>query len=282
MSTEMTSYEQALGLITDMPFSEKLRLNSDIAALLKKEGKSGAVGKAAKKERKAKDPDAPKREAAAGTLAWIAFVKHCKETMAERFTEVSKESEKLTICKAIRAEDGAAYDAFVKNFKEEYKPTVASASADAESEAEPESEAAESESEAAPAPKDMTPAEKMAKAKAIMAATAAAKTKAAPAPKAAAAEPKPKKEVKKAEPKAEAAAPKAKKEVKKAAPKAEKAEKAEPSEDKMPTKEIDGKLYLWDPETNGLWENLDGNFGAMIGTYQPDNAEQPILFEDAV
>ena len=50
----------------------------------------------------------------------------------------------------------------------------------------------------------------------------------------------------------------------------------------MPTKEIDGKLYLWDPETNGLWENLDGNFGAMIGTYQPDNAEQPILFEDAV
>ena len=53
----------------------------------------------------------------------------------------------------------------------------------------------------------------------------------------------------------------------------------EAAEDKLPTKEIDGKVYLWDPETNGLWENFDGLFGMMVGTYQPDNAEQPILFE---
>jgi hypothetical protein len=55
---------------------------------------------------------------------------------------------------------------------------------------------------------------------------------------------------------------------------------AEPTEEKVPTKEIDGKVYLWDPETNGLWENIDGNFGPLVGTYQPDNAEQPILAEE--
>jgi hypothetical protein len=248
IASESTSYEQALTLVGEMPFADKLRFNAELATLLRKEGKSGAVGKAAKKEKKAKDPDAPKRAAAPGTLAWIAFVKHCKDTMSERFSDCTLEKERLAVAKAIKAEDKDAYDAFVAKYKEEHS------AAPSEDEGETETAATPALKPAAPPAAPLTAAQKLEKLKA-----AAAEKKAAPAEKPKAAE-KPKKEVKKA-------AAKPKKEEKKAAP---------AEEPPMPKKTIEGTDYWFDPDTNGLYSIVDGGFGAWVGYFQPDNEEEPI------
>lgn len=58
-----------------------------------------------------------KRKAAPGTLAWAAFVKHCKTTMPEAFSAATKESEKLQIAKGIRAQDMSSYEAFTSQWK---------------------------------------------------------------------------------------------------------------------------------------------------------------------
>lgn len=62
-------------------------------------------------------PPAPKKKAAAGTMAWIAFVKHVKQTMPQRFEGAKLAKESLAIAQAIKLEDKEAYDAFVANFK---------------------------------------------------------------------------------------------------------------------------------------------------------------------
>ena len=240
--SESSSYDQAISLISEMPFADKLRLNVDLASLLKKEGKSGVVGKAAKKEKKARDPNAPKKSAPLGTLAWIAFVKHCKDTMSERFTECTKEPERLAVCKAIKAEDAAVYTEFCEQFK-----------ADHSEDSIPSSPVA-----VAPAAKVvLTAKEKLEKLKAAKAAIPAP-AKAAAVAKAE----KPKKEAKKVAP------------VKKQVKKAETAPVAE--EAAMPKKEIDGVEYWFDPETNGLYSVLDGGFGAWVGFFQPENDDEPI------
>lgn len=113
-----SSYDQLLNLFGEMSFADKLRFNSDAAQLMKKEGKVGAVGKAAKKEKV--EGDKPKKKAAAGTMAWINFVKHIKETMPERFKDVKLEKERLAICGTIKLEDKEAYDKFVASYKGEH------------------------------------------------------------------------------------------------------------------------------------------------------------------
>jgi hypothetical protein len=269
-----TAENQTLATITDFSFSDKLRLNSELATLLKKEGKTGAVGKAAKKSAKASDGDKPKRKAAPGTLAWMALVKHCKTTMAERFEGCTKEPERLTICKAIRSEDSATYDAFIKEFKENHG---SSAPADADAAEDADADAAEPEP-VVPAPTPASKAEKLAAAKA-----AAAAKKAAPASEA-------KKPVKKAEPASEAKAPaaageakKAKKPVKSAKAAAAKTAAAAETQDAMPQIEIDGENYFHDRSNNGLWKvEEDNTFGAWVGYYQPTDAESPIRFTDSM
>ena len=265
IASEFNSYEQALSLIGEMPFADKLRFNTDLATLLRKEGKSGAVGKAAKKEKKSKDPS-NKRTAAPGTLAWIAFVKHCKDTMSERFTECTLEKERLAVAKAIKSEDKDVYDAFVIKFKSDH-PVVLQG----DNSASPSDDEAEDVSPPAPAPTPvptLSAKEKLEKLKAVSATAALKKT-----------EPKVKAEKPVAAPKAKAekpkAEPKAKKEVKKAAPKAKAAEKPV-EEAAMPKKQIDGTDYWFDPETNGLYNIVDGGFGAWVGYFQPDNKETPI------
>lgn len=255
IASESTSYEQALSLISEMPFADKLRFNAELATLLRKEGKSGAVGKAAKKEKKAKDPDAPKRAAAPGTLAWIAFVKHCKDTMSERFTDCTLEKERLAVAKAIKDEDKSAYDAFVAKFKEEH-----GSAAPSEDEGEAVAAVPAPKAAAPPAAPALSAKEKLEKLKA-----AAAAPKAAPA----------KKEDK---PKAEA---KPKKEVKKAAKPKKEEKKAVAEEPPMPKKEIEGTEYWFDPDTNGLYTIVDGGFGAWVGYFQPDNEEEPIRFTES-
>ena len=257
----MTSYDQMVEMAATLSFSDKLRFNSEFAALLKKDAKAGSVGKAVKKEKKQKDPSAPKKETGVGQKAWFAFVKHCKATMPERFTDCTKEPERLTVCGLIKAEgDGEAYKTFVAQFK-----------SDAASEA-PSSSESEAETEAAPAAAPAAGLSKVEKIKAEMAAKKAAaeeKAAAAAAKKTAAAE---KKAAKESKPKKE---PKAKKSDAVAAV-------AEAESPPMPIKVIAGKSYYWDEDDNGLFAVAeDKSFGDWVGRFQPGNEAQPIRFTDS-
>jgi hypothetical protein len=274
------SYDSILEALATLSFSDKLRLNEELATALRKEGKSGAVGKAIKKEKKVKDPSAKPRKTAPGTLAWIAFVKHCKTAYPERFTECVKEPERLTVAKGIRAEDEAAYKEFCEKFKEEHAASAAGSDEDGSD--------SEAEVSPAPAPKE---ADRSAALEAIRA-KMAAKTPAPKAPAAggggAAAKPTlaagaAAKEAKKEEKKPAPAAkePKAKKEVKKAKAAKEAPKEAEEEQPTMEKKEIDGVEYFFDPELNGLWMVEDGQLGAWVGKFQPGNEEEPIRFTDS-
>jgi hypothetical protein len=258
----MSAVEQITTLLETLSFAEKLSLNERIATAIRKEG-GGAKTKGGKTAKKSKGSDAedqeakPKRKAAAGTLAWTAFVKHVKETQPDIFEGVKKESEKLTLVKGIRAEDMDAYKTFVEEWKEKYAATSSAASEAEEEEAEP--------APAPPAPK--TAAEKLAALKAA----AAEKKAAAAAP---------------VEKKAASAKPVEKKAVKtvKAAP-APAASKPKPTEEpQMAQLEIDGKSYWHDPETQGLWEVTGETFAdgsAWTGYYQPGDEEEPIRYTEA-
>ena len=151
-----TSYDQALTLFEGLSFSDKLRFNSEIASLLKKDGKAGKTSKTAS------DPDAPKRSVAPATAAWFAFVAHCKETMPDRFEGLKKVTDKLQVCKAIRADDMAAYESFAEKFKQSL-PAASAASAPVKTSAE-----AKTSVEA----KAPTKAEKVVAVKAALASTA--------------------------------------------------------------------------------------------------------------
>jgi len=263
-----------------LSFADKLRVNADLAALLRKEGK-GSKSKASKdkepkekKERKKKDSDSDepkaKRVVSAGTAAWQAFVKDCKKTMPERFTETTKEPERLKVCSAIKSEDMAAYDAFIADFKEKHAAAASAAAsvADESEEAEELEEAAEAEeAEEAPTPKVEAPKPK-------------AET---PKPKAETPKPKvetPKPKVETPKPKAKAKEePKAKekKPVKKVA-KESKESKEVKEESGLPIKTIDGKDYKFDPDTMSLWEIIEGG-EKWTGYFQPGD-EEPIRFTD--
>jgi hypothetical protein len=80
------------------------------------------------------------RVAAVGQKAWFAFMRHCRDTLAERFTEGMKAPEMAVVCKAIRQEDEAVYTAFVEKFKAENSAPASDA----------EEAATSSEAEAAP------------------------------------------------------------------------------------------------------------------------------------
>jgi len=266
----MSSTDQIITLFESLSFAEKLSLNERLATAMRKEG-GGAAGK--KRGPKAKaDGDKPKRKAALGTLAWMAYVKHIKATQPDMLEGHTKESEKLAIIKGVRAEDTEGYNAFVAAWKEEHKDdssvaSEAEAEAEAEDDASVASEAKVSVPPPAPAaaPKAQTAAEKIA---AVKAAKAAAATP-APAPKKAAAA-TPAKPAAKA-----AAAPGAPKKAVKAAAAAPKKEELE-----MPVLTLDDVEYWHDPSSNFLWlktgdSTVDG-LGDEVGYYQPENPDEPI------
>ena len=275
-----SAIEQINTLLASLSFAEKLTLIEQMAGQVRKEGGGvkPAAAKGGKKSKKgSKNGDAgsdsegeakPKRKAAAGTLAWTAFVKHIKETQPKAFESVSKEADKLRIVKGIRAENMAAYDSFVAEWKEKY------AAAD-KSEASSVADQAEEAEEAVPAPvpvvapKPKTATEKLAELKAAKAAAAAS---AAAAPAAAA-----------------PAAPAAKKPVKtvkaEAPKKAAKATAAKATEEpQMDQVEIDGKMYWHDPGTHGLWEVTGETFSSgsstWMGYFQPGNDDEPIRYTE--
>ena len=98
-SASMTA---ARALMSALPREELKNLTKEITTLIQ----------AAPKEK-------VKRPAAVGQKAWFAFMRHCRDTMADRFTAGLKAPEIAVICKAIRADDEAAYTAFVEKFKAE-------------------------------------------------------------------------------------------------------------------------------------------------------------------
>ena len=250
MST--TSYDQTLSLFASLSFTEKLSFMADAAIAVKKEGKTGSVGKAAKKEKKEKDSDAPKRKMSPGANAWTAFVKHCKETMPERFEGLTRPDKKMSICSEIKKEDPEAYESFAAKF------------------------IAEAEASAAK-PEVKTPvnkAEEIAKFK-----EAAAKKKvsaAAPAAEEKAVKATPEKKVKEEKPAKAPAAPK------KGKSKAVAAEEKTEDDLALPIKEIGGERYHFDSSSNGLWK-VEGEkgFGAWVGIFQPDNEEEPIKYTES-
>lgn len=244
--SKMSAIDQITTLLETMTFADKLVLNERIATAIRKEGGKPGSKKAAKAATAEGDAK-PKRKAAAGTLAWTAFVKHIKATHPDAFEGITKESDKLKTAKIIREGDLAAYDAFVAEWKANY----ASAQAEGAEEAE-----AEEVVVAVPAPKAMTPKEKLAAAKAAKAA-AASSTPAAPAPA--------KKEVKKA----------------KSAPAKKAAEEELPQ---MSTLTLDNVEYWHCEATNGLWKKEDDTFAGehWQGYYQPGNEEEPIRYTNDV
>ena len=258
-----SSYDQALSLFASLSFSEKLSFVAEATAALKKEGKSGSVGKAAKKDKKVKDEDAPKRTMSNGAKAWVAFVKDCKEKMPERFEGLARPDAKMTVCKAIKEEDPAAYEAFKDKFIADSKGVVVEAKTE---------------------PPALSKAEKIAKfneqAKKKAPATSAAASPTAASPPAVT---PPKKGAKAEKPEAPAA-PKKVVKAKKEAEKPKKKEAKEESEElPMPVKEIDGERYFTDIETNGLWKiENEKEMGAWVGFYQPGNEDEPIRYTDSM
>ena len=237
------SIESITAQIAELSFEDKLRLNVDLAGMIKKEAKvKPAKGKS----------DAPKRKTAVGTMAWIEFVKHCKQTMPDRFADCTKEPERLSVCKAIKDEDTSAYEAFVSKFK---------------ADSEPPSEVASDEEK--PAPK-LSAAEKVAALNAKKEKEVKEKEVKEEKEKK---EKKEKKEVKEVKEK--------KKEVKEVKKKEVKKKEEVEEELSMPKKEINGKVYFHDPETNGLYGVNEGDeFGPWVGFYQPGNKE-PIRYTES-
>jgi hypothetical protein len=277
----MSSTDQIITLFESLSFAEKLSLNERLATAMRKEGGGAAAGK--KRGPKAKaDGDKPKRKAALGTLAWMAYVKHIKTTKPDALEGLTKEAEKLAIIKGIRAEDPDGYNTFVAAWKEEHKDDASSTSeaaseVEAEAEDEDESASAPPPPAAAAPPKALTAAERIAAMRAAKASAASvasapsaakggAGSAAAAAPKATPAKAK----------KDEAKAPGAPK-------KAVKAAAAKKDELKMPVVTIDGADYWHCPESNGLWEktgDVEDGSGPWIGYWQPEDAENPIRFTE--
>ena len=226
--------------------------------------------KVSKASEKVEGEKKPKRKAALGTLAWTAYVKHCKTTMPDSFEGLTKESEKLVIVKGIRAEDPEGYASFTEAWKAEHAETASVSDASSAADA-----ASVSDAETASVAEEPVPEPVAVKKVAKAAPKAAPKPaeKPAAAPKAAAAKPAA------AKPAAAAAA--------KPAPKAVKTVKKVVKEEvpSMPQREIDGTNYWHDPESNGLWEvtgeTVADGTGSWIGYFQPGNEEEPIRFTEA-
>jgi len=244
-----TTIEQIMSLVSKLSAQDKLLLNVEVA-------KSIANVTEKTSSRKGKP-------AAAGTLAWIAFLAHVQKTMPERFAAPALPKDRMTIAKAIKDEDLPAYEAFCKNFVENMPVAEVKPESDAEVEAKP----------VDAKPKRVISDEQKAKMKAGRERKAAEK-------KAAAADSPAEKPKAAATPKA-AAKPKATSAKAKAAPVPASVGGGATTEDAdMKKIEVDGDTFYLDPSTNNLFGlESDGTLGAFIGRYQPGHADGEIDFD---
>ena len=114
----MSSVSEIMSLVASLSIDDKLQLNHELSASMLTPKKAGKA--------KASKPSSRKGKAAApGTMAWTAFVEHCKNTMPERFAPPNLPKDRLIIAKAIRLEDPTAYD----TFRDKFIADAASASA---------------------------------------------------------------------------------------------------------------------------------------------------------
>ncbi len=97
--------------VKTLSFADLLAFNVGLGAHIKSEFK-----KVAKKAKKAKNPDAPKRQLSVGMLAWKAFVKHIVATKPEMFDGVTKATKKQEIVSEYKKEHTEEYAAFVSAF----------------------------------------------------------------------------------------------------------------------------------------------------------------------
>ena len=242
-------------MVSALSFEDKLRLNVEIAkSLANVPEKSSRKGK----------------PAAAGTLAWIAFLAHVQKTMPERFAPPAAPKDRMQIAKAIKDEDLPAYELFVKEWIEQNPAPEAAAAATA----------APAAAAAAEKPKRVISDEQKAKMKAGREKKAAEKKAAALQTENAArgwAGLPPTTE-----------APKSKKTpAKKAAPTPAPApmvggggSAAAAEEGEMQKVEVDDDSFMLDPATNNLFGiESDGTLGAFIGRYQPGHADGNIDFD---
>jgi hypothetical protein len=252
---------ELMSQIEDLSFAEMLKLNSLLAAHCAKQVKGkGTIAKAAKKEKKGKDEGEteakPKRAAPTGLMAYQAFSKHCRQMYPDRFEGLKGMKAISAVVKEIKEADMDEYNRFVEKFKAQ-----AASPAEEEAEESADAEAAEAAEEtsaaagggggAAAKPESIVKKEVEKLESKVQPAAAAAPP---PAPAAAAA--KPKKEVKRAVGGAKAKA-------------------------KFETIVIQGEEYFVDPKTNKLFAKLeDGLSGSFVGTYQPDDEDEPIKYED--
>jgi len=117
-----------ISMISTLNLTDKLALNQLLAASIAKEI---TAAPAALANKKAKDPNAPKRAAAPGVLAWNAFIKHCKTTQPTLFEGIKLEKDRLAICGGIKEKDLPAYQAWVAEFIKNLPSAPASAPASA-------------------------------------------------------------------------------------------------------------------------------------------------------
>jgi len=239
--------------IQSLSAADKLLLNQQLASCMV--GQTTSV--AAKSSRKGKP-------AAAGTLAWTAFVAHVVKSMPERFAPPALPKERLSIAGAIRLENPEAY----KTFCEKWIADMPARDSDAESVTSPQESVASTPSDK---PKRVISDEQKAKMKAGREATAAAKKNGTYVPK---------KKAEKAEKvKAEKPKPKAKK-VAKAEPAAE--AEAVTVDSNLEKITVDGIAYWLNTANNNLYDLEGEGMGAFAGAYMPGNEEGEMVDFDAV
>ena len=258
-----------------------------------------------------------KRTAAVGQKAWFAFMRHCRDTMADRFTACKSAPDYAVVCKAIRQEDEAVYTAFVEKFKAENSappseaevspapPSVASVPvAKPSAKAKLSAEEKEAAKVAKALEKEQKAVAKSAEKEAKSATKSAEKEQKAAdkeAAKVAKAAEKAADKLQKALEKQQKLADKeAAKEAAKAAKQAAKPTKAkpakakpaapisaeatpapaEPEEDVMPKITIGCVTYFHDESSNGLYgiDAATNGLSHWVGFFQPDNEAEPIRY----
>jgi len=248
--------------IQSLSASDKLLLNQQLASCM-----VGQTSAPAKSSRKGKP-------AAAGTLAWTAFVAHVVKSMPERFAPPALPKERLSIAGAIRLENPEAYKAFCEKFVAD----MPARDSDAESVTSPQESVASAPS--SDKPKRVISDEQKAKMKAGREATAAAKKNGTyvPKKKAEKAE-KPKAE----KPKAEKPKPKAKgKKVAKAEPEPAAEAEAVTVDSSLEKITVDGITYWLNTTNNNLYDLEGEGMGAFAGAYMPGNEEGEMVDFEAV
>lgn len=228
-----------ISMISTMNLSDKLALNQLLAASIAKEIGTGPVATGKKSK---KDPNAPKRAAAPGVLAWNAFIKHCKTTQPTLFEGIKLEKDRLAICGGIKEKDLPAYQAWVAEFIKTL-PALPAAPASAPASApSSDTENKPEEVKASKPKKEKSDEQKAAeKQKRKEKADAKKATASAPAPVAF----------------------------------------AEATEGDMIKKTIKGKQYLMDPESGNLYatDSKHQSVGDYVGKFNADDDANPIDFD---